>query len=200
MGAVALAVLLVAPGATAGGAESPPGAGESTREDLLREIHRLEEEVRTLRSRLEAIRRALPAEAAAVVTVPAGARQGTPFDVQDPHFGPSDWVPTWPPVVNPSPQARQRNPAELGAEPPPTEGPLDFPRFIPGRLVVRHGLGPAPVTVDVALLNADGSVSLQVNSNRIVVRGSDPPDGTFTILNYTERPVTLRWVAQRPAP
>lgn len=197
----ALAGLLVAASAAAAvGAEAPPEPGSPTREELLREIRRLGDEVRSLQSQMDAIRGALPSQAAAVTTVPAGARQGTPFNAPEPGFGPSEWVPTWPPVVNPSPQARQRTPGELGAEPPPPDGLLDFPQFVPGTLLVRHGLGPSVVTVDIALLNPDGSVNLQVDPNRIVVRASTPPDGTFTILNYTERPVTVRWMAQRPAP
>ena len=199
-GAALAGLLAAAWAAPAVGAQAPPEPGSPTREELLREIRRLGDEVRDLQSQIDAIRGALPAQAAAVATVPAGARQGTPFNAPEPRFGPSEWVPMWPPVVNPSPQSRQRTPAELGAEPPPPDGPLDFAQFVPGSLVVRHGLGPSEVTVDIALLHADGSVNLQVDPNRIVVRASNPPDGTFTILNYTERPVTVRWTAQRPAP
>ncbi len=199
--AAALAGLLIAGcGAPALAAERPPTGGAPTREELLREIRRLEGEVRDLQSQIDRVRGSLPGQASAVVTVPAGARQGIPFNTPAPQFGPSDWVPTWPPVRNPSPQARERLPTELGVAPPPPDEPFDFPRFVPGALTVRHGLGPSEVTVNVALLNADGSESLQVDPNRIVVRGSSPPDGTFTILNYLERPVTVRWVAQRPAP
>ena len=195
----ALAWLLVAGGAAlAPAAEAPPSSVAPTREELLREIRRLEGEVSGLQSQIDLIRKAIAPQASAVVTVPAGMRQGIPFNAPDPRFGPSEWVPTWPPVVNPSPQARERTPAELGAEPPPPAGPLDFPQYVPGTLVLRHGLGPADVTVTVALLNPDGSVNLQVDPNRIVVRSPSPPDGTFTILNYPERPVTVRWVAQRP--
>ncbi|HEY7678458.1 MAG TPA: hypothetical protein VIG69_15405 [Candidatus Methylomirabilis sp.] len=198
---LALAALLAAACAPfAGAAEAPPSARPPTREEFLREIRRLEGEVRDLQSQMDLLRGALPGQASAVVTVPAGARQGNRFNAPAPEFGPSDWVPTWPPVVNPSPQSRQRTPVELGAEPPPPEAPFDFPQFVPGSLVVRHGLGPSEVTVSLALLNADGSENLQVNPNRIAVRGPKPPDGTFTILNYTEYAVTVRWVAQRPAP
>lgn len=184
------------------GAEAPPGARSPTREELLQEIHRLEGEIRHLQSQIDQLRKAIPPGASAVVTIPAGARQGTPFNLPDPSFGPSDWVPTWPPVRNPSPQARERTPVELGAEAPPlpSNEPFEFPRFVPGRVVVEHGLGPVDVTVNVALLNPDGTESLQANPNRIVVRGSSPPDGTFAILNYTEYPVTVRWVAQQPTP
>ena len=197
--AAALAWLLVAAApALAPAAEAPPSSGAPTREELLREIRRLEGEVRGLQSQIDLIRNALAPQASGVVTVPAGARQGTPFNAPEPRFGPSDWIPTWPPARNPSPQARERAPAELGAEPPPPEGPLDFPQYVPGTLVVRHGLGASDVSVTVALLNPDGSVSLQVDPNRIVVRSPSSPDGTFSILNYTERPATVRWVAQRP--
>ncbi len=199
-GAVLAGLLAAAGVAPAAGAEAPPEPRGATREELLREIRRLESEMRDLRSQIDAIRGAVPAQAAAVATVPAGVRQAAPFNAPAPEFGPSDWVPMWPPVINPSPQARQRTPVELGAEPPPPDGPLDFPQYVPGRLVVRHGLGPTEVTVNISLLNADGSVNLQVDPNRILVRASNPPDGTFTILNYTEWPVTFRWLAQRPAP
>ncbi len=199
-GLALVALLAAACAPFAGAAEAPPSARPPTREEFLREIRRLEGEVRDLQSQIDLLRASPPTQASAVVTVPAGARQGTPFNAPAPEFGPSDWVPTWPPMVNPSPQARQRTPGELGADPPPPDAPFDFPQFVPGSLAVRHGLGPSEVTVNLALLNADGSENLQVNSNRIVVRSSRPPDGTFTILNYLERPVTVRWVAQRPAP
>lgn len=199
-GGLALAGLLVAAwGAPALAAEAPPIPRGPTPEELLQEIRRLETEVRSLQEQLDLIRASISPHATGLVTVPAGARQGAEFNVPDPQFGPSDWLPTWPPVRNPSPQARDRTPTELGAERPPPDAPFDFPQFVPGTLVVQHGLGPSEVAVNIALLNADGNVDFQVDSNRIVVRSSSPPDGTFTILNYTERPVTLRWVAQRPA-
>jgi hypothetical protein len=141
----------------------------------------------------------MPSSASAVVTVPPGARQSTPFNAPAPDFGPSEWVPTWPPVRNPSPQARERPPRELGALPPPVDGPLDYPQFVPGSLTVDHGFGPRQVIVTITLVNPDGSESLQVDSNRIVVVASSPPNGTFTISNFNERPVTVRWTAQRPA-
>lgn len=199
-GGLALAGLLVAAwGAPALAAEAPPIPRAPTPEELLQEIRRLEAEVRSLQEQLDLIRASISPQATGLVTVPAGARQGAEFNAPDPRFGPSDWLPTWPPVRNPSPQARERTPPEMGAERPPPDAPFDFPQFVPGILVVQHGLGPSEVGVNIALVNADGNVDFQVDSNRIVVRSSSPPDGTFTILNYTERPVTLRWVAQRPA-
>jgi len=195
---VALAGLLVlACACPARAGEALPDPGTPSREGLLGEILRLEGEIRNLQSQIDLIRNAIWPQASAVVTVPPGARQAIPFNAPAPQFGPSDWLPTWPPVVNPSPQARERTPAELGAERPPLEGPLDFPQFVPGRLVVRHGLGASEVTVNISVLNADGNVNLQVDPNRVVVRSSSPPDGTFTILNYTEFPLTVRWVGQR---
>lgn len=200
---VALAGLVAAMvSAPAPGAEVPPNAGAPGREELLGEIRRLDAQIRELRSLIDQLRNAIPPQASAVVTVPAGARQAAPFNLPAPSFGPSDWIPTWPPMRNPSPQARERTPTELGAEAPPLapSEPFDFPRFVPGKVVVEHGLGPSDVTVKLSVLNPDGSESLEVNPNRIAVRGSGPPDGTFTILNYTEYPVTVRWVAQRPTP
>ncbi len=192
--------LLGAWAASAPAAEAPPPPGDPTREELLREIRRLDAELQRLQSQLDLLRGAVPPQASAVVTVPGGARQGTFFNQPAPSFGPSDWVPSWPPVRFPSPQARERTPAELGAAPPPLDSPLDFPQFVPGSRVVRHGLGPSEVTVDLEVLNPDGTASFQVDSNRVVVRGSYPPDGTFTLLNYIEQPLTIRWVARRTAP
>lgn len=183
----------------AGAAEVPLLPGDPTREELLRQIRRLDAEVQRLQSQIDMLRKVVPPQASAVATVPAGARQGTFFNQPDPTFGPSGWVPTWPPVRSPSPQARERLPRELGAPSPPLDAPLDYPQYVPGTLRVRHGLGPMDVTVTLEVLNPDGTTSLQVDPNRIVARASYPPDGTFTILNYFEFPITVRWVAQRPA-
>jgi hypothetical protein len=180
-------------------AQTPLPPSDPTREELLREIRRLDGEIQRLQSQIDLLRRAALPQASAVITVPAGARQGTSFNQPAPSLGPSDWVPAWPPVRSPSasPQARERLPAELGAPPPPLDAPLDFPQFVPGTVRVRHGLGPNEVTVTLEMLNPDGSTNLQVDGNRLAARASYPPDGTFTILNYFEFPVTVRWVARR---
>jgi hypothetical protein len=169
----------------AGGQELPP------------EIRMLEAEIQRLQSQMDQLRASVPNQTSAVATVPGGARQGSSFDRPDPTFGPSDWVPSWGPIRYQSPQARPRTPQELGVPPPPPDSPLDFPQFIPGSLVVRHGLGPAPVMVTLEAVSSDGSVNYQVDPNRVVVRGSSPPDGTFTVLNYIEQPLIVRWVARR---
>jgi hypothetical protein len=170
----------------AGGQELPP------------EIRMLEAEIQRLQSQVDQLRANVPNQTSAVATVPAGARQGIPFARPDPSFGPSDWVPeSWGPIRYQSPQARPRTPRELGVPPPPLDSPLDFPQFVPGSLAVRHGLGPASVTVTLEVVSPDGAVNYQVDPNRVVVRGSSPPDGTFTILNYIEQPLIVRWVARR---
>jgi hypothetical protein len=53
------------------------------------------------------------------------------------------------------------------------------------------------VTVTLVVVGADGTLNYQADSNRVVVRGSSPPDGTFTILNYIEQPLVVRWEARR---
>ena len=189
--------LLLAGAASAAAAEAPPPPRQPSREELQREIQRLEDTIRNFQGQLEQIRNAIPPQASGVVTVPGGARQGDPFNAPAPEFGPSEWIPSWPPVRNPSPQARERLPKELGAVPPPLDSPLDYPQFLPGRVVVEHGLGPREVVVSIALLNADGTENLQVDPNRVVVTASSPPNGTFTITNYYEPPVTVRWAARR---
>jgi len=178
-------------------AQPPQPPAVPVREELLREIRRLDAEIQRLQSQIDLLRRGALPQTSAVVTVPAGARQGTSFNQPAPSFGPSDWVPSWPPVRTPSPQARERPPVELGAPPPPLDAPLDYPQYLPGTLRVRHGLGPNEVTVALEMVNPDGSTNLQVDPNRLAARASYPSDGTFTILNYFEFPVTVRWVARR---
>ena len=170
-----------------------PGAGQ----EPAAEIRMLEAEIQRLQSQVDQLRANLPDQSSAVVTVPAGARQGTTFDRPDPGFGPSDWLPTWGSIFYQSPQARPRAAWALGEPPPPLDSPLAFPQFVPGSLSVRHGLGTAEVTVTLVVVGADGTVSYRVDSNRVVARGSSPPDGTFTILNYSEQPLVVRWVARR---
>ena len=177
-------------------AEAPPPPRGPGPEYLLQEIRRLEETIRGLQAHIEQLKHAT-ASASAVVTVPGGGRQSTSFNAPALDFGPSEWTPTWPPIRNPSPQARERLPRELGAAPPPVDGPLDYPQYVPGSLIVDHGLGPREVNVTIALMNPDGSVNEQVDSNRIVVVASSPPNGTFTISNFNEKPVTVRWTARR---
>ncbi len=192
---VGLAAALFAACAAAAEGPAPPPRGPSP-EELLREIRQLEAAVRGLQSQIDQPRTDTAA-ASAVVTVPGGARQSTSFNAPAPEFGPSDWAPSWPSVRNPSPQARERLPRELGAAPPPVDGPLDYPQFVPGSLTVEHGLGPREVNVTLALVGPDGSVNQQVDSNRIVAVASSPPNGTFTISNFNEKSVTVRWTAQR---
>ncbi len=168
----------------AGGQELPP------------EIRMMEAEIQRLQSQVEQLRRGTTNQTSAVVTVPAGARQGSSWQA-DPSFGPSNWVPDWGPIRYQSPQARPRTPQELGVPPPPLDSPLDFAQFVPGSLVVRHGLGAADVTVTLEVVSPDGSLNYQVDPNRVVLRGSSPADGTFTILNYIEQPLIVRWVARR---
>jgi hypothetical protein len=173
-------------------AQAPPSGLE-----VPPDIRMLEAEIQRLQLQVDQLRANLPNQTSAVVTVPAGARQGIAFDRPDPTFGPSDWVPSWGPILYQSPQARLRTPQELGVPPPPLDSPLAFPQFVPGSLAVRHSLGPGDVTVTLVVVSADGTVNYQVDSNRVVVRGSSPPDGTFTILNYFEQPLVVRWVARR---
>ncbi len=172
-----------------------PAQGPGGGQEQASEIRILEAEIQRLQSQLDELRANVPVQSSAVVTVPAGARQGTPFDLPDPNFGPSDWVPSWGTILYQPPQARPRTPRELGELPPPLDSALAFPEFVPGSLLVRHGLGPAEVTVTLVLVSADGGY--QLDSNRVVIRGSSPPDGTFTILNYNEHPLVVRWAARR---
>jgi hypothetical protein len=188
--------LLAAWAAPAAAADVPPQGQDTAREELLREIRRLEEEVQRLQSQIDLLRKGVLPQASAVVTVPAGSRQGLPANQPAPSFGPSEWLPDWGPIRHVSPQVQYPPPQE---PPPPLDSPLDYPQFVPGRLLVQHGLGPNGVTVTLEVLNPDGSVNLQVDTNRLVLRASDPPDGSFVILNYFEQPITLRWVARRSA-
>ncbi|HYB71901.1 MAG TPA: hypothetical protein VED18_00910 [Candidatus Sulfotelmatobacter sp.] len=188
--------LLAAWAAPAAAADAPPQAQEAAREEMLREIRRLEEEVQRLQSQIDLLRKGVLPQVSAVVTVPAGSRQGIPSDQTSPSFGPSEWLPEWGPNRHISPQVQYPSPQE---PPPPLDSPLDFPQFVPGRLLVRHGLGPNGVTVTLEVLSSDGRVNLQVDPNRLVLRTSDPPDGSFVILNYFELPITVRWVARRSA-
>jgi hypothetical protein len=186
--------LLVAGPAPATAADAPPQVQDTAQEEMLREIRRLQEELQQLQSQIDQLRKGVLSQASAVVTVPAGSRQNIPSNRPAPSFGPSDWLPDWGPIRHISPQVQYPPPQE---PPPPLDSPLDYPQFVPGRVQVRHGLGPNRVTVTLEVLGSDGSANLQVDSNRLVMRAGDPPDGSFVILNYYELPITLRWVARR---
>jgi hypothetical protein len=188
--------LLAAGAAPVLAADAPPQGQDTAREEMAREIRRLDAELQRLQSQIDLLRKGSLPQASAVVTFPAGARQSTSSGQPDPSFGPSRWLPDWGPIRHISPQAQPRIPLEPGV-PPPLDSPMDYPQFVPGSLLVWHGLGPSEVTVTLEVLTPDGGVNFQVDSNRLAMRASDPPDGSFVILNYFEHPITLRWVARR---
>jgi hypothetical protein len=77
----------------------------------------------------------------------------------------------------------------------PVAEPLGFARLQPGQTTVRHGLGAAEVTIQVAVLSAEGRVSYQVPAGALFASAPTPPDGTFTIFNATDNPLSVRWWA-----
>lgn len=88
-----------------------------------------------------------------------------------------------------------RQPADPIAE------PLGFARLQPGQTTLRHGLGAAEVTIHLAVLSAEGRLSYQVPVGALFASAPTPPNGTFTIFNATESPLSVRWWAiLQPAP
>ena len=77
----------------------------------------------------------------------------------------------------------------------PVADPMGFARLQPGQTTVRHGLGAAEVTIHMAVLSAEGRLSYQVLSGTLFAAAPTPPDGTFTIFNATESPLSVRWWA-----
>jgi len=83
----------------------------------------------------------------------------------------------------------------------PVAEPLGFARLQAGQTTVRHGLGAAEVTIHLAVLSAEGRLSYQVPAGGLFASAPTPPDGTFTIFNATESPLSVRWWAiLQPAP
>ena len=134
-------------------------------------------EIRALRERVEALERTLTGLLEALPVVASG-------------------------VVAVPPSARQLA--------DPVGDPLGFDRLLPGQTTIRHGLGATEVTIQLAVVSAEsrssyqsaeGRLSYQVPAGALFASAPTPPDGTFTIFNATESPLSVRWWAiLHPAP
>lgn len=88
-------------------------------------------------------------------------------------------------------------PPGQAAQPDTFANPLGFPHFAPGAAKVEHGLGRQQVSVTLGVLAPDGRVGFHVPTAETFAILPTPPDGTFTIYNYTTVPLTIRWWAIR---